>query len=72
MIAQPLVPDSRTLDEIYEAAKEESGTFLVAAGGDGKQLTRLRLLWVAIADPDSQRKPNGMPCALLGQDAFPT
>lgn len=32
----PDVPvDHRSLDEIYEAAKQEQGTLVVSAGGDG-------------------------------------
>lgn len=30
-----LQPDNRTLDEIYESAKSESGVLQVAFGGDG-------------------------------------
>lgn len=36
MPVQALSADTRSLDEIYEAAQKESGPLFVASGGDGE------------------------------------
>lgn len=36
--------DTRSLDEIYAAAQDESGALIVASGGDGMTLSQTQLV----------------------------